>query len=53
MLNSDRSTEGALLPVAIVNGAGVGAFAAFPADIFAATPISDGEVVSGVAAGGA
>jgi hypothetical protein len=51
MLNSDRMTERALLPVAIVNGTCVRAFAALPTDIFPAATISEGQVVSGVTAG--
>jgi len=51
MLNSDRLTERALLPVALVSSPCIRAFAALPADIFATTTIGEGQVVSGVTAG--
>jgi hypothetical protein len=51
MLNSNRLAGRALLPVPIVSGPCIGAFAAFPADIFPATTISKAQVVSGVPAG--
>jgi len=50
MLNSDRLTERAFLPVEIVSSPCIGAFAAFPADTFPATTIGESQVVSGVPA---
>jgi hypothetical protein len=51
MLNSDRFTRRALLPVAIVNGTCVRAFAALPTDIFPAATVSETQVVTGVPTG--
>ena len=51
MLNSDRLAGRTLLPVAIINGTRVRAFATLPADTFPAATIGEGQVVSGVTAG--
>jgi hypothetical protein len=50
MLNSDRLTERALLPVAFGSSPCIGTFAGFPADTFPATTISESEVVPSVPA---